>query len=615
MREDIRSSLRLLSPRDRRLFGLAVAIEMATSLLDILGVALLGMVGLLAVSVVNNHPPPGRLGGAISKLGGQMSDSTLIAVLTGLSAALLIARNVLSPLLLARTLKFLARREAAVSTRLTRELLRQPLTFVQQRSSQQTAAALLDGTNWAISVVLGQAAVVAAEAALLTLLAIGLMLVNPLVALGVVGYLALVGAGLNRVMGHRAAQLGAERKHNVIASLTAVQEAVGSYREITVADRRHFYTERIHQLRSDSARIGADLRMVGMLPKYVSEAALVVGAFALAAVLFTSRPVAVAAGTFAIFLAAATRLMPSLLRLQSALTNIRSGAASAQPTYQLADELGVSGSPVTAPGDVAVDPAIVAGGRAADFPPWIRLRDVTFTYPGAAKPALAQINLDIREGQFVALVGRSGAGKSTLVDVILGVLQPDSGSVVLGGVAPTEAVRRWPGGIGYVPQDVMLTRDSLRANVALGLPPDAVDDDAVWEALRRAHLDDYVRGRPEGLDAEVGERGLRLSGGQRQRLGIARALLTEPHLVVLDEATSALDSETESAITTMLDELGNGVTTVVIAHRLSTVRHADLVAYLENGHIIATGTFEEVCDRVPALQTQADLMGLGGSTT
>ena len=216
----------------------------------------------------------------------------------------------------------------------------------------------------------------------------------------------------------------------------------------------------------------------------------------------------------------------------------------------------------------------------------------------------------MQAGQSVALVGRSGSGKSTLADLILGVLEPDAGTVSVGGLPPGNAVSRWPGGIGYVPQDVMLVNDSVRNNVALGLHRDLIDDDRVWEALSRAHLADFFSEQPDSLDIQIGERGLRLSGGQRQRLGIARALFTRPRLIVLDEATSALDAETEKAITTTLAELENDVTTIVVAHRLSTVRHADLVVYLRDGAIDAAGTFDEVCALVPALQRQAELMGL-----
>lgn len=227
-------------------------------------------------------------------------------------------------------------------------------------------------------------------------------------------------------------------------------------------------------------------------------------------------------------------------------------------------------------------------------------------------PGVHRITFEVGAGQSVAFVGRSGSGKSTLADLILGVLEPDEGTVSVGGLPPGNSVSRWPGGIGYVPQEVMLVNDSVRANVALGFPTDLVDDARAWEALQRAHLAEFFSGQPECLDLQIGERGLRLSGGQRQRLGIARALFTRPRLVVLDEATSALDAETEKAITETLDELESDVTTVIVAHRLSTVRHADLVVYLRDGAIVATGTFDEVCAQVPSLEHQAALMGLSG---
>jgi ABC-type multidrug transport system fused ATPase/permease subunit len=242
--------------------------------------------------------------------------------------------------------------------------------------------------------------------------------------------------------------------------------------------------------------------------------------------------------------------------------------------------------------------------------PSVDVRDVTYAYAGAGVPALREVNLTVSAGQTVALVGRSGAGKSTLADVILGVLQPDAGKVLVGGIEPSDAIRRWPGAVAYVPQQIMLVEASVRANVALGLPEHLIDDEQVWAAIGRTQLADFVRTKSDGLDTQIGERGLRLSGGQRQRLGIARALYSRPQLLILDEATSALDAETEQAITSILNDLGQSVTVVVIAHRLSTVRHADLVVYLEDGSVVAAGSFAEVCARVPAFRRQAELMGL-----
>ncbi len=600
------ASLRLLNRRDRRLLGLAILAQMATSLLDLIGVALLGVVGFLAVSAVSGQRPPERLGRALAALHLDGTHTALVAVFAGVAAFLLVAKNLINPFLVARIQRFLARREALVSAQLTRGLLSRPLSFLQRRSSQETAAALLDGTTNAVQIVLGQAVVAASEAVLLILLVVVMLIVNPVVALGFVAFFALVGFGLNRARGHRASRLGAERRRAQVASLTAVQEAVGTYREITVADRRMLYVQRIEDLRIQAAEASAGIQFATMLPKYVAEGSLVLGAFALGGVLFATQPVAVATGTFALFLATATRFMPALLRLQSATTAIAAAGAAAVPTYELAGELRALDAGHTEAATDVVRPPPAAG----PFVPDVEVRDATFTYPGSGAPAIRAVSLTVREGETVALVGRSGAGKSTLADLILGVLQPDAGTVRVSGLPPGQTVQRWPGSIAYVPQDVMLIRASVRSNVALGLPRETVDDQTVWQALRRAHLEDFLRGQAQGLDTEVGERGLRLSGGQRQRLGIARALFTHPRLLVLDEATSALDAETEQAVTEMLKAFGAHVTRLIIAHRLSTVRHADLVVYLDRGEILASGTFDEVCALVPALRRQAALMGM-----
>lgn len=528
----------------------------------------------------------------------------LLATLAVSAAVFLLAKSIVSPILLARVFRFLARREAVVSAQLTTELLSRPLSFVQQRSTQETARALVRGSHNAVGVVLGQMVVGLSELALLAVLAVPLLLISPAVALGAILFFAVLAAGTHWVLGTRADRFGSQGSQiDDLLSLRTVQEALGAYREITIADRRSFYVDRLRDLRDRSAESTAGARVVGMLPKYVSEAGLVLGAMTLAAVLFTTQPVAVAAGTFAVFLVAATRIVPALLRIQGAALSIRAAAGPASPTFLLAEELGY---PADRHGAPPMAPAI----DSQEFVPSVGLHGLCFAYPGESESALRDVTLAVTPGQTAALVGPSGAGKSTLADVILGVLRPDSGGVLVGGIPPSDAVSRWPGAIAYVPQTVMMVEASVRANVALGLPERLVDDESVWAALDRAQLGDFVRAKSDGLDTQIGERGLRLSGGQRQRLGIARALLTRPRLLILDEATSSLDAETEQAITTILDDLDEDVTVVIIAHRLSTIQHADLVVYLEDGGVVATGIFTEVCSSVPGLRRQAGLMGL-----
>ena len=213
-------------------------------------------------------------------------------------------------------------------------------------------------------------------------------------------------------------------------------------------------------------------------------------------------------------------------------------------------------------------------------------------------------------GSSVAFVGPSGAGKTTIIDVLLGVLNPDNGSVSISGLAPLLAVAKWPGAVSYVPQDVVIAAGSIRENVALGYPIGEASDELVMGALKVAHLDEFVSSLPEGIETQVGERGAKISGGQRQRLGIARAMFTRPHLLVLDEATSSLDGETEVSISEAIHSLRGSTTVVLIAHRLSTVRNVDMVVYLSKGKVLAKGTFDEVRSMVPDFDRQAKIMGL-----
>ncbi len=240
----------------------------------------------------------------------------------------------------------------------------------------------------------------------------------------------------------------------------------------------------------------------------------------------------------------------------------------------------------------------------------LSIQSASLSYPGADRPAVDDASLEVEPGKSLALVGPTGAGKSTLADLILGVLEPERGSVHVSGVRPTEAVTKWPGAMSYVPQEVVVLNGTIRENVALGLPSEAIDDEMVWQALERSQLAETLLREREGLDTMVGEHGVRLSGGQRQRLGLARALYTRPRFMVLDEATSALDAGTEQAVSEALRELSGDVTLVVVAHRLATIRHCDQIIYVEEGRIQARGTFDEVRALQPNFDRQAELLGL-----
>ena len=336
--------------------------------------------------------------------------------------------------------------------------------------------------------------------------------------------------------------------------------------------------------------------------KYVIESGMVVGAVFIAGAQFAMQDARHAVAALSVFLAAGTRIAPAIMRLQQSLIQIKNSMGSAMPTLEVISSL-ADVKQIENTND-ALDTKHVG------FKSEIKTNTVKFSYPQKNTFTLKDISFEVSAGESVAIVGPSGAGKTTLVDVILGVLQPNEDSVLISGKSPLQAVSEWPGAISYVPQDVRISNTSFRNKVALGYPTEVATDGLVWQALEIAQLADFVRKLPNGLDTHVGERGTKISGGQRQRLGIARAMFTNPKLLVLDEATSSLDGQTESDISESINKLKGSVTVLIVAHRLSTVRNCDQVIYMDKGEIVFQGSFSQVRSAVPDFDRQAELMGL-----
>lgn len=616
----VKRSLGLLPRRRRRLFVLASAVQVSLGLLDLLGIALVGLLATVAVSGTGLSGVPSGIEGFVDRIGlGSLSVSQLSVLIAGSAVAVLVAKTAISAVMQRRIFRFLANRQAEVSSLLAREFLSRPLLDVQRWTTSEAVYALGSGVGAAIVVVLGSAVTIAAELFLFAIVGITLLaydLVLTLIALVLFGVIILA---MNRFLTRWGARNAQVMTESSIQTLSAVSEALETYRETTVLHRRDLYVSRYEQLVGRYAIATANQSYIMEIPKYVLEATLYLAILLMAVVQFLTKDIGAAAATVAVFLAAGSRVVPALLRLQGAYISIRNASVSALPTYYLADFLrsraSREGRPLGRRRAVeAVEAADAIRSRIAaghgDFVPAVEVRDASVTYLGAGAPALDCASVSIAPGTSVALVGSTGAGKSTLTDVILGVLEPDAGTVLISGLPPRQAIEKWPGAISYVPQQVALVFGSVRDNVALGLPREAVDDDLVWDALERARIARFLRESREGLDTMIGERGVRLSGGQRQRLGIARALYTRPLLLVLDEATSALDAETEQAIVSTLDDLEGSVTTITVAHRLATVRRADQLLYLRKGLVEARGTFDEVRACVPDFDRQASLLGL-----
>lgn len=593
----------LLDRRDRQKVVWVIALQIAFGFFDLLGVMLIGVIGALAITGVSSGKPGDRVSTLLEFVGLQDSPLQVQVASIGLVAAvLLISKTLFSIYFSRRVLFFLSRRGAAVSARMVAKLLRQSLITVQSRSLQTSLYAVTHGVTLMTVGVLGVSVSMVSDISLLIVLLTGLFLVDGAMALGTLIAFSLIAYSLWRLMHVRVKNLGHKTADISVESSETVFEVLTAYREATVRNRKGFYARLIGRQRLELANLQAEMSFMPNISKYVIEIAVVISAVAIAGFQFMINDASRAVAILSIFLAATTRIAPAVLRVQQGAVSMRGTIAAAQPTLELLRELGWEQDEV----ETWKEPNFIYDG----FIPRVELERVTFSYPGRDTDVVDEVSLLIPEGSFTGFVGSSGAGKTTLIDLMLGVLEPKIGHVLISGQSPREAIKQFPGAISYIPQDVVVVNGSIRKNVTLGFEEGSIPDHYVWDALKIAHLDEFVNTLPEKLDSSVGDRGTKLSGGQRQRLGIARAMVTKPKLLVLDEATSAMDGELELNIGEAIQEMRGEVTIIMIAHRLSTIRNCDVVFHLSEGKVSGKGTFEELKALVPEFSRQATLMGL-----
>lgn len=595
-------SMGLLSPRDRKLVYFVVTVTIFLGLMDLVGVMLIGAIGSLSITNVSS----GQTGDRVSQLLEFLHIETYslqaqAGILGTLAALTLFSKTIFSLIFTKKSLFFLARRGAMISAGLVKKYFSLPVSRINSRSAQESIYALTAGVNFVMVGVIGVWMALISDVSLLVILGVGLFFVDATTAFGATVIFASVATILHNQMHHKVKVIGEKQSHlNVIGS-QRIYEAVNSYRELLVRDRRGFYADQIAQNRYHLADGTANITFMQNISKYVLELALVASALLLAFYQFNTTTASRAIAIITIFIVASTRITPAILRVQQGLIQIKANLGQAKPAVSLIEELKVSKEVSDSSQELLRDHK--------GFTPSVSAVDITFHYVSAIN-VLKEVNVEVKPGEFVALAGGSGAGKTTLVDVILGALEPGRGQVLISGLSPIKAFSKWPGAVSYVPQDSPIIDGTLRENLGLGYPPTLLSDEICWEVVALARLDDFVKSLPDGLDTEVGDRGTRLSGGQRQRLGIARALVTKPKLLILDEATSSLDGLTESEISESLRKLRGDVTLIVIAHRLSTVVDADRIYFLDTGEIKAVGTFHELRIKSPEFRVQAELMGL-----
>ncbi len=600
LNSDIRSCIQLIPHESRRKIVIYMFVQIALSFIDLLGVMAFGLLGALSVTGIQSQAPSGRVALVLNSFGLEAKPFQYqVFVISVIAGLLLLLRTISSMYLTKRSLVFLSRQGALISTRLFKGLLDLPLQAVKNRNSQEVVFAINFGTNAITVGVIGASLGIFTDLVLVSVLMIGLIFLDISVAILTLTFFGLIATTLYYKLQKKSTALSKRNSDLSIEGNIIILEVLRSFRELKVRNRQTHYDSKFGENKHEQAVTVSEMTFMPNVSKYVIEISIVFGVLLLGGIQFALKDAVNAVGTLAIFFAASSRLAPAVLRIQQNFLTFKSSVAVAGTAIKINDEVVINQD------TISKNPKCDQ-----DFMPELILEKISYKYPEKNSFVIHDVSLSVGPGELVAIVGPSGAGKTSLVDLILGLLPPSKGKILLSGLEPSLALRAHQGRVAYVPQDIEIMDGTVRTNICLGFEHNAFTDQEVRSVLGKVGLLDYLDKLPNGIDTNVGERGSRLSGGQRQRLGIARALITKPSFIILDEATSALDSESENQISKSISELRGSCTILAIAHRLSTVVSADKVLYLENGKLVASGTFSEVREKVPNFDTQASLMGL-----
>ena len=597
------TSWSLLDRTEKAFFALRLLFRIALNGLDLIAVGLMGTLGAMTAS--------GLAGTSIQILGVEIPEPTgeNVVLLVAAVAVLFMVKGALSILLTRWTATFLARIEIKNSARIASFIFEGTLPKMTERSRPEIQFLIGKSTNAAFSGLMGSATTLIIEGFLFVSIFVLFVIVDWVSALAIGLYFGFLLWLLQRTTGKRYLKAGQNIQVSDVSANGSILEMVDAFREIAVLSKQEFFLEKWIQAKKLEAKTGVGLQTLKLLPRYIGESGLILGALIFTIWQLNRGSLSEGLLSLGIFLAGSYRMMGALLPLQQVWNQLQVSQGwvkSAQDVLlEIAsneqDSASVRGE-IPDSGDRWSRDEVEKGGVR------ISVEKLSFTHQGATSPTLRNINLEVSAGSFVALVGPSGAGKTTMVDLMLGLYSPQRGAVKLDGVDPLEFRHRDPGQVSYVPQKPGLVRGSIATNVALGVPEDEIFEDKVWHSLKLAQLEPYVRSLPDGVYTELGKHSDKLSGGQVQRLGLARAIYTDPRLIVLDEATSALDAGVEASVSEAILSLVPRTTVVVIAHRLSTIQHADSVNFFDKGQILASGTFKEVRKQVPLIEEYIRLM-------
>lgn len=570
--------------RDQRYrWWFLIALAILAGVLEMLGAALVFLVlGLVADPGGNLDLP---IIGELPAIGDVGESSTILLIL-GAIAGFFVIRAGIRVWQAYYQQKMIYETAASVSKRMVQGYLAMPYSFHLQRNSAELIRTA-HGTPQALSTQVFLPIVqIAAESVLLAGLIVLLVLTAPIATALALGFMAPTVWILVKFIQPRLKALGVVSHDMRYETLTTMQQSLEGLRDIKILGKEESFSDTYGDNRDQLARADYALGTSQILPRTMIETVLLI--FILAYFGFSIVQGASAVDTLPVlglFAYAGLRMQPSIQTIVRGINNIKFSSYALDDIY---DELVMieTENPEIHTKDAVPLP----------FGDEIVMEGLTYRYEESDRPAVEDASFRMARGDFVGVCGSTGGGKTTLIDMISGLLPPTTGSVRVDGVDIHDDVRRWQANLGVVSQNVFLVDDTVRRNIALGVPDDRVDEEALAEAIRQAQLTTFIDSLPKGLETMVGEHGVRISGGQRQRVAIARALYRDPAMLLMDEGTSALDNITEGQLVEMLENVRGEKTIVIVAHRLSSVRNCDYIIFVEDGKVVDVAPYEELVE-------------------
>ena len=562
--------LRLLSKKEKSQYFVLILVLVVNAILETLTLGLIVPV----TSTLSNTDSSNFLTKFLLHIGFKDRDQLVVGIVFIFCFAYVV-KSLMSLAGLWFQRRFCAKVERRLGADLFEFYVRQPYEFFVRTNSSllirnTSNATLVTGST------LEPFLIFSAEASIALAIVFFMIYSQPLATIIVGLFVTTLIFGFHRLTRQRLSKYGEVKNQNEQERVQLMMETYSGIKDVKILGRENYFVSRYRSNSFSIADSSKKYQFIQGMPRTILETCAVMGmAVTVLVVTKQNDSSADVLPVIALFSMAAFRLMPSANRLLNCFQAMRFHSSMVEDVIQQFELVGRSEQ----------EPQVSTNNSLV--PSSIELRNLTFYYHGSDTPSLNNINLKVQAGSSIAISGPSGSGKTTLVNVILGLLSPSEGSIFLDGIDVTKQTERWKGQIGYVPQDIFLTDDTIRNNIAFGIESDQIDEISVNRAVELSHVSHFIEQLPDGLNTLVGERGIRLSGGQRQRIGIARALYTNPSIIIFDEATSALDSETESAVVEAINSLQLGRTLFVIAHRESTLRHCNIAITMNNGRLVS----------------------------